>query len=184
LPTEFDRFLARPSVGIGLIPLLKVLLFDTALLVFFDGPFPRLVSLPGGFPVSLLARIVVWLFFAHGTPRKENSMERQPFPIFPGSSAAAGTHVPAECSYLSIISPKEFIIMMKSKLAVGALVVAGLVGSPLAADAKSHKHSKHSSMTTGAHMKSDKGATANPSGQSNRGANTGSSTTGPAATGK
>ena len=111
-------------------------------------------------------------------------MERQPFPIFPGSSAAAGTHVPAECSYLSIISPKEFIIMMKSKLAVGALVVAGLVGSPLAADAKSHKHSKHSSMTTGAHMKSDKGTTANPSGQSNRGANTGSSTTGPAATGK
>jgi hypothetical protein len=74
--------------------------------------------------------------------------------------------------------------MMKSKLALGAVVIAGLVGSPFTADAKSHKHSKHSSMTTGAHMKSDKGTTANPSGPGNGGANTGVNTTGPAATGK
>jgi hypothetical protein len=99
----------------------------------------------------------------------------------PRNRRADGTDAPAEGSYVCIISPKEFIIMMKSKLALGALVIAGLVGSPFAADAKSHKHSKHSSTTTGNHMKSDKGTTANPSGQGT-GANTG--TTGPAATGK
>jgi hypothetical protein len=56
--------------------------------------------------------------------------------------------------------------MMKFKLAIGALAIAGLVGSPIAAQAKSHKHMKHpSSMTTtGANMKSNKGsAAANPS---------------------
>lgn len=46
---------------------------------------------------------------------------------------------------------------MKGKLAVAALVIAGLAASPFAATAKSHKHRKHtmssSSMTTGANMK-------------------------------
>jgi hypothetical protein len=83
-----------------------------------------------------------------------------------------------------MIKPEDFI-MTKSKLAMGVLLIAGLVGSPLVADAKSHtKHSKHSSMTTGSSMKSDKGTTANPSSRSNAGANTGNSTTGPAAAGK
>lgn len=67
--------------------------------------------------------------------------------------------------------------MMKLKLAIGALAIAGLVGSPLAAEAKSHKHMKHhssmsSSKTTGANMKSDKGSAANPSSQGNAGPGT------------
>ena len=33
--------------------------------------------------------------------------------------------------------------MMKTKLLIGALAIAGLIGSPLAADAKSKKHVKH-----------------------------------------
>jgi hypothetical protein len=82
-----------------------------------------------------------------------------------------------------MIKPED-IIMTKSKMALGVLVIAGLVGSPLAAGAKTQKHSKHSSMTTGAHMKSDKGTTAHHSSQGNAGANTGNSTTGPAAAGK
>jgi hypothetical protein len=170
-------------VGIGLIPLFKVFLLDTALLIFFDRPFPGLVGLPGGFPISLLARIVVRLFFAHWTPHRENPADRQPFPILLQGRLATGTRERPECSYLSSYHRRS-LIMMKSKLALGALVIAGLVGSPFAADAKSHKHSKHSSMTTGVHMKSDKGTTANPSGQGSGGANTGVNTTGPAATGK
>lgn len=53
--------------------------------------------------------------------------------------------------------------MMKTKVAIAILVAAGLAGSPLAAEAKSHKHSKHHmSTTTGANMKSDKsGGTSN-----------------------
>jgi len=50
---------------------------------------------------------------------------------------------------------------MKGKLAIAALVIAGLAGSPFAAAAKSHKskHNSSSSMyngstTTGANMKS------------------------------
>jgi hypothetical protein len=69
--------------------------------------------------------------------------------------------------------------MMKLKLAVGALVVAGLVGSTFAVNAKSSKHSKqHSSMTTGANTKSStarstKGSTAaNPASQGNVGPGT------------
>ena len=58
--------------------------------------------------------------------------------------------------------------MMKFKLAIGVLAIAGLVGSPLAAQAKSHKHMKHhssmssSKTTTGTNMKSNKGTAANP----------------------
>jgi hypothetical protein len=44
--------------------------------------------------------------------------------------------------------------MMKTKLALCALAVAGLLGSTFAADAKTKHPSKHSSMTTGANMKS------------------------------
>jgi hypothetical protein len=47
--------------------------------------------------------------------------------------------------------------MMKTKAAVAILVAAALTGSTFAAEAKSHKQSKHhASMTSGAHMKSDK----------------------------
>jgi hypothetical protein len=63
--------------------------------------------------------------------------------------------------------------MMKTKLLIGALAIAGLIGSPLAADAKSKKHVKHpSSMTTGANMKSTKSPAANPSSQGNVGPGT------------
>jgi hypothetical protein len=52
--------------------------------------------------------------------------------------------------------------MRKTRLAIAALVAAGVVGSPLALQAKSYKHTKHphsSSMTTGANMKSSHGTT-------------------------
>ena len=72
--------------------------------------------------------------------------------------------------------------MMRFKLVVGALAVAALVGSPLAAQAKSHKHMKHQSSmsssksssktTTGANMKSSKPTAANPSSQGNAGPGT------------
>lgn len=67
--------------------------------------------------------------------------------------------------------------MMKTRIAIAALVAAGLAGSTFTADAMSSKHKTkhHSSMTTGANMKSDKGA-ANPSSQ-------GSSSTNKPATG-
>jgi len=50
--------------------------------------------------------------------------------------------------------------MMKSRLTIAALVIAGLAGSPFAASAKMYKHTKHhsstmnSTTTTGANMKS------------------------------
>ena len=65
--------------------------------------------------------------------------------------------------------------MMKFKFAIGALAIAGLVGFPLAAQAKSHKHMKHhssmssSQTTTGANMKSTKGSAAKPSSQGSAG---------------
>lgn len=72
--------------------------------------------------------------------------------------------------------------MMKTRVLIGALAVAGLVGSTFAADAASPKHSKHhSSATTGANMKSDKSA--NPSGQGNVGPGT-NNNNGPASGGK
>ena len=73
---------------------------------------------------------------------------------------------------------KELSIMMRFKLVVGALAVAALVGSPLAAQAKSQKHMKHhssmssSKTTTGANMKSSKPTAANPSSQGNAGPGT------------
>jgi hypothetical protein len=69
--------------------------------------------------------------------------------------------------------------MMKTKLAVAILVAAGLAGSTFTAEAKSHKHKHHSSMTSGA-TKSDKSGDMAPSGQGN----TGSSTTAPPSSGK
>lgn len=58
--------------------------------------------------------------------------------------------------------------MMKSRLTIATLVIAGLAASPFAASAKMHK-SKHptsssmnSSTTTGANMKSSGGNTSNP----------------------
>jgi hypothetical protein len=66
--------------------------------------------------------------------------------------------------------------MMKARLLIGALAIAGLVASPLVADAKSKKDSKqHSSTTSGANMKSTKStksATENPSSQGNVGPGT------------
>jgi hypothetical protein len=57
-------------------------------------------------------------------------------------------------------------MMMKSRLTIAALVIAGLAGSPFAASAKMHKQTKHpsssstsSSTTTGANMKSSTGTT-------------------------
>jgi hypothetical protein len=68
--------------------------------------------------------------------------------------------------------------MTKFKLAIGTLAVAALVGSPIAAQAKSHKHMKHhssmssSQTTTGANTKSNKPTAANPSSQGNAGPGT------------
>jgi hypothetical protein len=80
--------------------------------------------------------------------------------------------------------------MMKIKLAIGALVVAGLVGSTFSAEAKTYKRTKHhSSMTTGANMKSStmkstRGSTAaNPSSSGNVGPGT-SNNQGPAPGGR
>ncbi|HKG99437.1 MAG TPA: hypothetical protein VKB08_01765 [Bradyrhizobium sp.] len=80
--------------------------------------------------------------------------------------------------------------MRKIKLAIGALVVAGLAGSTFTADAKTQKRTKHpSSMTTGANMKSGamkstKGSTAaNPSSSGNVGPGT-SNNQGPAPGGR
>ncbi|SHK82748.1 hypothetical protein SAMN05444159_4287 [Bradyrhizobium lablabi] len=70
--------------------------------------------------------------------------------------------------------------MMKTRLLLGALAIAGLLGSTFAADAKPNHHSKHpSSTTTGATMKQDGGtkpdsaAPANPSGGTPTGAGSG-----------
>ena len=77
------------------------------------------------------------------------------------------------------------------KIAIGALVIAGLVGSTFTAEAKSTKRMKHHSMTTGtsvkttgANMKSTKGSkSANPSSQGNVGPGT-SNNQGPAPGGR
>jgi hypothetical protein len=42
---------------------------------------------------------------------------------------------------------------MKAKLFVVLCVTAALAGTTFSADAKAHKHHKHSSMTTGSNMK-------------------------------
>lgn len=76
---------------------------------------------------------------------------------------------------------------MKSKVVITALVIGALAGTTFSADAKSHKHHKSSSMTTG----SGKGATnptgntgaANPSGQGNVGPGI-NNNSGPASGGK
>jgi|GEM_PF-2775259 hypothetical protein len=70
--------------------------------------------------------------------------------------------------------------MMKTRLAIVALVAAGLAGSTFAVEAKTHKTtthksmSRHSSTTTGANMKSNtrSGTAANPSSQGNVGPGT------------
>lgn len=57
--------------------------------------------------------------------------------------------------------------MMKTRLAIAALAVTGLIGSPLAAEAKMHmhKHPKaHSTTTTGANLKSSGGTSGGMSG--------------------
>jgi hypothetical protein len=67
--------------------------------------------------------------------------------------------------------------MMKTKLAVAALVIAGLAGAPFAAAAKTHKTMRHHSATTttgantktgatttGANTKTTTGANMKPSG--------------------
>src|SRR3954454_3827025 len=67
-------------MGVRIFPPFKVFLAGPALLFFFHRPFPRLVGLLGGFPVSLLARIVGRFLFAHGAPRKGNPATPRPFP--------------------------------------------------------------------------------------------------------
>ncbi|MGH6779759.1 MAG: hypothetical protein ACRECL_17405 [Bradyrhizobium sp.] len=54
--------------------------------------------------------------------------------------------------------------MMKARLAVAAIAIAGMAGSPLAAQAamhkhKTYKHTKTHSMTTGANMKPSRSTT-------------------------
>jgi hypothetical protein len=72
--------------------------------------------------------------------------------------------------------------MMKTKVAVAILVAAGLAGSPLAANAKSHKSKHHSSMTSGANMKSDKSGNMGGANGSMAPSGTGSATNGNGAT--
>jgi hypothetical protein len=70
--------------------------------------------------------------------------------------------------------------MMKTKLAICAVAVAGLLAAPLAAEAKSQKHYKHpstttgaSTTTTGANMKTNRSSgSAAPSSQGNIGPGT------------
>lgn len=69
--------------------------------------------------------------------------------------------------------------MMKTRLAIAALVAAELAGSTFAVEAKTHKTTTHKSMsshssTTGANMKSNtkSGTAANPSSQGNVGPGT------------
>lgn len=70
--------------------------------------------------------------------------------------------------------------MMKTKVAIAILVAAGLAASPLTAEAKSHKHSKHhTSTTTGANMKPDKSG-----GTNNADPGTAKNNSGPATSGK
>jgi hypothetical protein len=73
-------------------------------------------------------------------------------------------------------------IHMKIKLLVTALVIAGFAGSTFTADAKTRKHHKASSMTTGTGG-ANKGNAANPSGQGNVGPGT-SNNAGPNSGGK
>jgi hypothetical protein len=82
--------------------------------------------------------------------------------------------------------------MMKSRLTIAALVIAGLAGSPFAASAKMYKHTKHhtststnSSTTTGANMKSSTGgANASMRGNTTSPGYTSPGTTNPAPAGK
>jgi hypothetical protein len=67
-------------MGVCIFPPFKVFLAGSALLFFFNRPFPRLVGLFSGIPVGLLARVVGWFLFAHGAPRKANPESSQPFP--------------------------------------------------------------------------------------------------------
>lgn len=75
---------------------------------------------------------------------------------------------------------------MKMKLLVTALVIAGFAGSTVmstTADAKTKKHHKSSSMTTGMGSGANKGNAASPSGQGNVGPGT-SNNAGPTSGGK
>jgi hypothetical protein len=76
---------------------------------------------------------------------------------------------------------------MKSKLVITALVIGAMAGTTFAADAKSHKQHKASSMTTGsgkgAMSPAGNGGSANASGQGNVGPGT-NNNNGPASGGK
>jgi hypothetical protein len=54
------------STRVGLMPFFQIGRRPIRPLLLLDRSLPRLVSLLGVFPVGLLARIVVWFFFAHG----------------------------------------------------------------------------------------------------------------------
>jgi len=86
----------------------------------------------------------------------------------------------------SVHTSSGVFMMMKTKIAIAILVAAGLAGSTFTAEAKSQKHSKHhSSMTTGANMKSTKsGGTMAPSSQGNAGSGTAEKNSGAATSGK
>jgi hypothetical protein len=67
-----------------------------------------------------------------------------------------------------VLSDNGDLFMMKTRLAIAALAVTGLIGSPLAAEAKMHmhKHPKaHSTTTTGANLKSSGGTSGSTSTQ-------------------
>jgi hypothetical protein len=66
----------------------------------------------------------------------------------------------------------ETLKMKKSQFVLCALAVVGLLSSPLAADARSHKHHKNSSVTTGTNMKPSAKGEANPSSEGNVGPGT------------
>jgi hypothetical protein len=100
-----------------------------------------------------------------------------------GAEPASIDHIPGNCARdqgtplsqmgWQFIGQLRRFTMKKTQLAFAALVAAGLVAAPFAAEAKSHKtkhHSMSSQTTTGANMRS--GGSANPSSQGNVGPGT------------
>jgi hypothetical protein len=107
-----------------------------------------------------------WMLGPLSRAREQTFQHAERLDVRSGSGTA-----PANSSCLSVCLNEEFHLMMKSRLTIAALVIAGLAGSPFAASAKMYKHSKHqtstkSSTTTGANMKSSTGAK-NPSASGN-----------------
>jgi hypothetical protein len=79
-------------MGVCIFPPFKVFLAGSALLFFFNRPFPRLVGLFSGFPVGLLARVVGWFLFARGARRKASPGKLAAVPA--SQSSNPGLHRP------------------------------------------------------------------------------------------